>query len=336
VEESSTQSVRNAPRIPESPPVVTPMAQDIKRPLWSVMIPVYNCTGYLAETLNSVLRQDPGEKLMQIEVIDDGSTDADVDELVRAIGKGRIAYFRQSENVGSLRNFHTCIERARGHLVHILHGDDLAGSGFYSVMQALFEGHPGIGAGFCRYSYIDENGRTLFHQQPEMDRAGVLENWLEQISERQRIQYVAMVVKREVYEHLGGFYGVEYGEDWEMWVRIASRYLIGYVPGILAQYRRHFASISGKSFLTGKNMAELGFVMKKIQDYLPAGKRTRILHLSRRFYAHYAMRIANTLWKNFKHKRGASAQALAAWSMSKDVGLLLKIIKLYTRITLNI
>jgi len=31
-----------------------------------------------------------------------------------------------------------------------------------------------------------------------------------------------MVVKREVYEKLGGFYGVEYGEDWEMWVRIAA------------------------------------------------------------------------------------------------------------------
>ena len=273
---------------------------------------------------------------MQIEVIDDGSTDVDVNELVRIIGKGRITCFQQSQNVGSLWNFHTCIERSRGHLVHILHGDDLAGAGFYSAMQTLFERHPDIGAGFCRYSYIDENGRTLFHQQPEMERAGVLENWLEQIGERQRIQYVAMVVRREVYEQLGGFYGVEYGEDWEMWVRIASRYPMGYVPGILAQYRRHFSSISGKSFLSAKNMMELGVVMKKIQAYLPASRRTRILDLSRRFYAHYALRIANTLWKKFKHKRGASAQALAAWSMSKDVGLLFKIIKLYTRITLNI
>jgi glycosyltransferase involved in cell wall biosynthesis len=300
------------------------------------MIPVYNCAGYLAETLMSVLRQDQGAAVMQIEVIDDGSTDADVEALVKVIGKGRIECFRQRQNVGSLRNFHTCIERARGHLVHILHADDLAGEGFYSAMQTLFENHPSIGAGFCRYSYIDENGRTLFHQQPEMDHPGVLENWLEQIGERQRIQYVAMVVRREVYEQLGGFYGVEYGEDWEMWVRIASRYQTGYVPGILAQYRRHYASISGKSFLSGRNMAALGFVMEKIQGHLPADKRSRILAQSRGFYAHYAIRIANTLWKEFKHKRGASAQAMAAWSMSKDVGLLFKIIKLYTRITLNI
>jgi cellulose synthase/poly-beta-1,6-N-acetylglucosamine synthase-like glycosyltransferase len=32
---------------------------DVPRPLWSVMIPVYNCANYLRETLASVLIQDP-------------------------------------------------------------------------------------------------------------------------------------------------------------------------------------------------------------------------------------------------------------------------------------
>jgi hypothetical protein len=83
-------------------------------------------------------------------------------------------------------------------------------------------------------------------------------------------------------------------------------------------------------------MTELESVMSRIQKYLPAHNRAGILQASRKFYAHYAMRVANGLWKEFKHKRGASAQALAAWNMSKDAGLLYKIVKLYTRITLNI
>lgn len=300
------------------------------------MIPVYNCSGYLRETLVRVLLQDQGNSRMQIEVIDDGSTDADVAAIVRETGKGRVGYFRQEVNVGSLRNFHTCMERSRGHLIHILHGDDLIRPGFYEKMERLFEDHPDIGAGFCRYAYIDEMGRTLYNQDAEMDQAGIPDNWLARLCERQRIQYVAMVVKREVYERLGGFYGVEYGEDWEMWVRIAAHYPMGYTPEVLAEYRKHYSSISGKSFVTGQNMVSLDWVMKRIRHYLPAQRRAAVMTASRNFYAHYALRVANTLWKKFKNKRGASAQALAAWSMSKDVGLLYKIVKLYTRITLNI
>lgn len=334
--QSSKQSVRREPRIPDSPPVVTPVRNGVQRPLWSVMIPVYNCSDYLLETLKCVLVQDTGPASMQIEVIDDGSTDADVAALVQEVGKGRISYFRQEENVGSLRNFHTCLERSRGHLIHILHGDDLIRNGFYPRMQQLFENHPSLGAGFCRYAYINEKGKTLYYQSAEMDHAGILDNWLERLCERQRIQYVAMVVKREVYERLGGFYGVEYGEDWEMWVRIAAQYEVGYTPEVLAEYRKHYSSISGKFFLTGKNMMALETVMDRIQHYLPAHHRAVVMNTSRKFYAHYAIRVANALWKNFKHKRGASAQALAAWNMSKDAGLLYKIIKLYTKITLNI
>ena len=323
-------------RIPDSPPVILPVARDLKRPLWSVMIPVFNCANYLKETLESVLAQDPGKMMMQIEVIDDCSTDTDVQKLVEDVGRGRVVYFRQPANLGSLRNFQTCIERSRGHLIQILHGDDRVKNGFYKRFQSLFTTYPQIGAGFCRYAYMDEKGRVMYNQDREMEQTGILENWLPRICERQRIQYVSIVVRRSVYEKLGSFYGVEYGEDWEMWVRIASRYKMGYIPEVLAEYRKHYASISGKSFLTGKNMKELELVMKNIHEYLPKHERPAISAVSRKFYAHYAIKIANALWKQFKHKGGASAQAKAAWGMRRDITLFFKIIKLYTRITLNL
>jgi hypothetical protein len=165
---------------------------------------------------------------------------------------------------------------------------------------------------------------------------GILDDWLSRLCERQRIQYAAMVVRRAVYEVVGGFYGVEYGEDWEMWLRIAARYPIGYTPEVLAEYRRHHGSVSGRAFATGENMKALTWVMQQAQRHLPASRRQSVMEKSRNFYAHYALRIANTLWTNFKDKRGASAQARAAWNMSRDAELLYKIIKLYTRITLDI
>jgi glycosyltransferase involved in cell wall biosynthesis len=323
-------------RIPDSPPVIKPLPTGVVRPLWSVMIPVYNCASFLKNTLESVLAQDPGNHLMQIEVVDDGSTDADIARLVRDLAGDRISYFRQPENVGSLRNFQTCIDRAQGRLIHLLHGDDIVRAGFYKKFERMFDRYPAMGAAFCRYAYIDQGGKVMYHQDAEMDGEGILRDWLVRLGERQRIQYVAMVVKREVYEQLGSFYGVEYGEDWEMWVRVAARYPVGYTPDVLADYRKHDSSISGKSFLTGKNMQALELVMNRIQQYVPAEHQPEVLRKSKKFYAHYAMRVANALWSMKRHRAGAVAQANAAWNMSKDVSLLYKIFKLYTRIIFHL
>src|SRR5260370_41738394 len=98
-------------RIPRQPPLIKPVPEHIKRPRWSVMIPAYNCSEYLRGNIQSVLQQDPGPEIMQIEVVDDASTDADVESLVRDIGQGRVGYYRQPENVGSLRNFETSLNR---------------------------------------------------------------------------------------------------------------------------------------------------------------------------------------------------------------------------------
>src|SRR4051812_8827347 len=97
----------------------------VRRPRWSVMIPTYNCARYLAETLESVLCQDPGPEQMHVEVIDDCSTVDDPQSVVDRIGRGRVLFHRNLENKGAVRTFNTCIQRSAGELVHILHGDDL-------------------------------------------------------------------------------------------------------------------------------------------------------------------------------------------------------------------
>ena len=138
-------------RIPQKPPVIKALPDHITRPLWSVMIPTYNCSRYLIENLRSVLEQDPGADIMQIEVVDDFSTDTDVE----SPGQGNreragLDYYRQPENVGSLRNFETCLNRATGHYIHLLHGDDQVKTGFYSEIEKLFYSFSAGRRGFHR------------------------------------------------------------------------------------------------------------------------------------------------------------------------------------------
>lgn len=322
-------------RILSTPPAILPVSQLENRPLWSVMIPVYNCAQFLTATLDSVLSQDLGEDVMQIEVVDDASTDADIASIVHEIGKGRVSYFRQQQNLGSLRNFETCLNRSRGHLVHLLHGDDRVRQGYYQKIDELFKQYPQIGAAFCRFSYIDDSGKRLHDHDAEQDADGILNNWLLSLGEKQRIQYCAVTVKREVYEKLGGFYGVTYGEDWEMWMRIARHYPMAYTPKILAEYRMHLQSISGQAFTSAKNLLDLQWVINTSQQYLPEAKRQEVRKKAMKFYAHYALRVANRLWHSSYNRQGVKAQIREALRMHQDAFMYYKIIKLYTKMILN-
>jgi glycosyltransferase involved in cell wall biosynthesis len=316
------------------PPQIKALPPDVTRPSWSVMIPAYNCSELLPYTLQSVLVQDLGPKKMQIEVVDDGSTDADVKKLVAEIGGGRIQYFKQPHNVGSLKNFETCLNRSKGHLVHLLHGDDKVKVGYYEKMTQLFGQLPEIGAAFCRFDYINGKGETTWRQDPEQNE-GILENWLNRIAGKQRVQYCAMTVKREVYERLGGFYGVTYGEDWEMWARIAAHYPVAYTPESLAEYRLHNNTISFNSLKTAKNIKDIRWVINEMQRFFPEDQRLAIKKAAYKNYARYAVVMANSIWSQTRSRKFTNLQIKEALKMHKDVTMIPHIAKVYLKMLIG-
>jgi glycosyltransferase involved in cell wall biosynthesis len=266
---------------------IDPMSATEPRPLWSVMIPTYNCASYLRETLTSVLAQDPGPEVMQLEVIDDHSTLDDPEAVVKELGQGRVHFYRQPENVGFIRNFETCLQRSRGSLVHLLHGDDCVRAGFYAKLQQAFEEHPEIGAAYCRHIIMDEMGHWQRISPLEQTKSGLLSNCLERLVVRHPIQTPSIVVRREVYEALGGFDRriACSGEDWEMWVRIALCYPFWYEVEPLACYRTHLASLSGRALRTGQNLRDIRQAYEMMRPHLPEGSAKELSRRAKDFWA---------------------------------------------------
>src|SRR5688572_21703403 len=165
---------------------VRPMAGGVPRPRWSVMIPTYRCAHLLRATLESVLAQDPGPQAMQIEVVDDASDD-DPEAVVKAVAGDRVAFLRHPRNLGHVANFHACLVRSRGEIVHLLHGDDLVRPGFYTALGRGFEIFPELGAAFCRSVYIDADGAEMGLVPAEQAQAGLLQDALARLASEQRI-----------------------------------------------------------------------------------------------------------------------------------------------------
>lgn len=285
-------------RIPEAPPVIAPIEDNMDRPLWSVMIPVYNCLEFLREALESVLIQDPGPEMMQIEVVDDASTDGDVEALVKEVGEGRIRYFRQPINMGSLRNFETCINRSRGKWIHLLHGDDKVKPGFYDEIKFLFDKFPDIGAAFTKTSYINKWGNETHLTATIRETPGIIENWLEKVASSIGLQPPSIVIKRSVYEHLGAYYSAHYGEDWELWVRVAKHYPVAYSPKNLSSYRIHSNNITSNSLLSASTVDDMNRAISLIAPMIPDEKRKKVIKNAKRYCSGYLMFIAT---EKFNH-----------------------------------
>jgi glycosyltransferase involved in cell wall biosynthesis len=322
-------------RIPLVPPTIAPVKAGVERPLFSVMIPTYNCTHYLREALLSVLAQDEGADRMQIEVIDDCSTDADVRAIVQEIGRGRVGYFRQDRNVGSLRNFETCLNRSTGKWIHLLHGDDLVKPGFYKEIEMLFTQFPEAGAAFTGYLHVNERGEVLYPNDPLSARPCIIKNWLSVIAEGQRVQTPAMVVKRDVYERLGSFFAFHYGEDWEMWVRIAAHYPVAHSPRHLAKYRVHKKNITSNYFCSGQNIRDIEKAIEIVKQYLPEDKRSLLHEKAKRHYSRYFARTSDMVYHSYHHPQQALAQAKSAFQMDRNPTTLYFVCKMYLKLLIR-
>lgn len=260
------------------------------------MIPTYNGTQYLAQTLESVLQQDPGADVMQVEVVDDCSTQDDPESLVKDIGRGRISFYRNPHNLGLLANWDTCIRRSRGEWVHLLHQDDLVLPGFYEQLRKGIEFNPNVGAAFSRFTYFDEDGFWTNLANIERKTPGILENWLEAIATQQRVQFPAIVVRRSVYEKLGGFCPeARSAADWEMWKRIAAHYPIWYEPQTLACFRLHSNSTSSNLIQRGENIADSYRAIDVSLSYLPKETAYKLSRKARNFYAANALATAHKM-----------------------------------------
>lgn len=297
------------------------------RPLWSVMIPAYNAANYLAKTIRSVLVQDPGPELMQIEVVDDHSLKEDLLAVVEQVGPGRVGYYRQPRNVGAVETFNTCVRRARGHWVHILHGDDTVLPGFYERLQAAIVVQPAIGAAFCRYLVMNEDGHRIWTSDLEASE-GVIPAWIDNIAVRNRIMAPAIIVARRVYEELGGYdTRLFHCADWDMWKRIAVCYPVWYEPTVLACYRVHPNSDTSRLVRTGSNVADARRSISITRKYLPVTVAADLTQQACDKQALDALDTASGMWQKRDYS-GAWAQITQGLKTAYSLRVMIRLARL--------
>jgi hypothetical protein len=192
-------------------------------------------------------------------------------------------------------SWNRCIERARGHWVHILHQDDIVLPGFYDVLRKGAE-QSHAGAIFCRHAIADSKGHWMHTSELHRESMGLLDDWHARITAKQLVQCAAIAVRRRVYEQLGGFLPhLRFVPDWEMWQRIASQFPFCFEPSILACYRLHPDSATSHMRLDAGDTREIRDMIDLTMTYHSPARGRVLAKKARSWWAESAVFHAREL-----------------------------------------
>ena len=283
------------------------------RPFWSIMIPTFNCAQSLTRTIESVLSATAYNPETQIEIVDDSSSHDNPEEVADLYRQRGVTFYRQPRNVGASANFNSCIARARGKWVHILHGDDYVHPDFYSALEQGISSHQNVRVAFTSYVAVDESGALLWQSENLPASRGVIEHaWRDLIAVHNEIMAPAIVVQKSAYTDAGNFNALlSHTADWDMWKRLIWRYDTWFEPRALAYYVIHASSDSSKLMRSGENLRDSLRAIKIGSKYFPIERREELFRGACRSHAGLGIGTAKRFFKMGDY-RAAFAQLRAS------------------------
>lgn len=210
---------------------------ELRNPTVSVVIPTYNRARFLPAAVASVRAQTyPCDEIL---IVDDGSVD-DTPEVVNALGAG-VRLIRQA-NAGPAAARNRGIQEARGTLVAFLDTDDRWLPGKIEAQVDLFLRMPDLGLACADMSV--ENGEGVCLVESNFRLRGLYEEFAalggtpipnapRRLLELNFVNTSTVLARRDLLQGLGGFdKRLRYGEDLELWLRIAAQRPVACVPSV--------------------------------------------------------------------------------------------------------
>ncbi|MBT1686724.1 glycosyltransferase family 2 protein [Dawidia soli] len=210
----------------------------------SVMIPVYNAGKYIGATIESVLHQTFGD--WELIVVDDCSTDDTVAVVERYVQQDtRVKLYRNSANLGMMRNWNNGLPYCTGRYFAKLDADDLWHPAMLQTCYTVLEQEASVGMVFSRYRLIDEHGVDLpavdeplpaFARNTSFCGVDLVKRGTYGMLADNVMKQGIGLIRRRLFDELGPFSLHDAG-DTEMWFRIAAHYRIYGIDAVYYSYR---------------------------------------------------------------------------------------------------
>ena len=307
-----------------------------RTPKVTVFIPVHNRDRYIGDAIQSILDQQFQD--FDILLIDDGSTDRSV-EVMRSFHDSRISIICNETNLGIPRTRNRGLELARGEYIALLDSDDRAGPDRLRKQVAYLNAHTDcvqVGS-WCRM--MNEEGIPLkkIKRQPTNPDEITAELLFRCCMSNRTIMGRTEILRKSGYRN-----DFPRCQDYDLHVRLSSRYRMANIPECLVLGRIHSEQITvltpdlgdeKKRQIIGTQLQELGvsFAPEDLDPHLMLSRMRKMQFTPDAAYLRWAedwlLRLlhANQVTKKY-HSRIYSKilfmkWAHACWVARKNMGM---------------
>lgn len=208
---------RRLRNIPPPASIYRPPAWDKNQPLVSVVVPCYNHGHYLAEAVDSVLKQT--WQGLEIIIVNDGSTDPATNQILKTFQrpKTRILHLPNNRGLPAARN--AGIKQACGKYICCLDADDKLQETYLEKAVLHMQVNTGISFVWPWTQVFGVEDRVWY--TPQFDIKHLI--YYNQLN-------ASAVFRKSAWQQVGGFneHMREGFEDWEFWIRLAGHSFRGY------------------------------------------------------------------------------------------------------------
>lgn len=242
---------------------------NIKNKLVTVCIPAYNHAQYIEETINSIINQT--YQNIELLIINDGSpdqTDEKIKSLIEVCRKRFIRFeYINRKNKGlmnTLKEFETLMN---GYYICVVASDDYFDITKVEKQVDILEKYSDYAMCYTRSISVDNNSNIIGESNVKYNKSGFI---FKQLLMRNFIPALTVMLRKDIFDSVGGYDLAFKYEDYPLWLNIAYKYKIYYLDEKLAYYRRHETNMSHNLILIDDEHEKLLHKWSKEKGYQQA------------------------------------------------------------------
>lgn len=208
-------------------------------PSISVIMSVYNGQQFLSKAIDSILKQTYVD--FDFFIINDGSLDETPNILNEYSKKDTRITIIHQDNIGLTLSLNRLIENAKGEYIARMDADDISYSERFEQQRKMLIENPHYLATGCWFQALDEMSNPMY-EKVFPNKPSLLAEYL--TKGINCYAHGSVMIRRKVFDKLGILYRFQYGQDFDLWLRLSEQGNIGMVEEVLYQRRDHGHALS--------------------------------------------------------------------------------------------
>jgi glycosyltransferase involved in cell wall biosynthesis len=209
------------------------------KPTITVLMPVFNAENYLTESIQSVLNQTYAD--FELLIVNDASTD-NSRKVIKSFDDSRIRLVDNPTNLGVTKTLNRGLSIARGEYIARQDADDRSYPNRLSQQLRFLKDNPEVVLLGSSARAIDAAGKPM--KMTLRSPVGLPAIRWTLMFNTAFIHTSVMFNKRIIWEEMGGYNELfPRSQDFELWSRVARRFVVGNLPQVLVDRRHEYGSV---------------------------------------------------------------------------------------------